>query len=81
MVESSNSSAAGAVLWYRFSYSTGGTRPIRLWRRRWLLSVVCVMQVPAEEELAASLIADNRILLAVTPAKPPTEWSVVGVEA
>jgi hypothetical protein len=28
-----------------------------------------------------SLIADNRIMLAVTPAKPPTEWSVMGVEA
>jgi PPOX class probable F420-dependent enzyme len=39
------------------------------------------MQVPADEELAASLIADNRILLAVTPAEPPTEWSVMGVEA
>jgi PPOX class probable F420-dependent enzyme len=39
------------------------------------------MAVPADEELAASLIADHRILLAVTPAKPPTEWSVVGVEA
>jgi PPOX class probable F420-dependent enzyme len=39
------------------------------------------MTVAADEELAASLIADNRILLAVTPAKPPTEWSVVGVEA
>ena len=39
------------------------------------------MQVPADEELAASLIADNRILLAVTPATPPTEWSVMGVEA
>jgi PPOX class probable F420-dependent enzyme len=39
------------------------------------------MQVPADEELAASLIADNRILLAVTPARPPAEWSVMGVEA
>ena len=39
------------------------------------------MPVPADEEFAASLIADNRVLLAVTPAKPPTEWSVLGVEA
>ena len=39
------------------------------------------MPVPADDELAASLIADNRILLAVTPAKPVTEWSVMGFEA
>jgi PPOX class probable F420-dependent enzyme len=37
--------------------------------------------VGTDEELAASLIADNRILLAVTPTKPPSEWSVLGVEA
>jgi PPOX class probable F420-dependent enzyme len=39
------------------------------------------MSVPDDEELAASLIADNRILLAVTPSQPPSEWSVVGVES
>jgi PPOX class probable F420-dependent enzyme len=39
------------------------------------------MAVGAGEELAAPLIADNRVLLAVTPAKPATEWSVLGVEA
>src|SRR3954452_22207202 len=39
------------------------------------------MQVPAAGALGGSRIADNRILLAVTPAKPPTEWSVMGVEA
>ena len=39
------------------------------------------MAVPPDEELAASLTADHRILLAVTPTKPPAEWSVVGVEA
>jgi PPOX class probable F420-dependent enzyme len=39
------------------------------------------MSVPADEELAASLTADNRVLLAVTPGKPASEWSVVGVEA
>ncbi|MBA3905583.1 MAG: PPOX class F420-dependent oxidoreductase [Pseudonocardiales bacterium] len=39
------------------------------------------LPVPADEELAASLIADHRVLLAVTPAKPPTEWSVMGVQA
>jgi PPOX class probable F420-dependent enzyme len=37
--------------------------------------------VGTDEELAASLTADNRILLAVTPTKPPSEWSVLGVEA
>jgi hypothetical protein len=37
--------------------------------------------VAAEEELAASLVADNRVLLAVTPANPASEWSVLGVEA
>ena len=39
------------------------------------------MPVAADEELAASLIADNRVLLAVTPTKPVSEWSVLGVEA
>lgn len=39
------------------------------------------MAVPADEELEASLIADNRVLLAVTPLKPPAEWSLLGVEA
>ena len=38
-------------------------------------------QVGDDEELTASLVADNRILLAVTPSKPPSEWSVLGVEA
>lgn len=38
------------------------------------------MPVPGDEELAASLVADNRVLLAVTPAKPASEWSVLGVE-
>jgi PPOX class probable F420-dependent enzyme len=37
--------------------------------------------VAADEELAASLVADNRVLLAVTPSKPMTEWSVLGVDA
>jgi hypothetical protein len=39
------------------------------------------VQVGTDEELTASLIADNRILLAVTPTRPITEWSVPGVEA
>jgi hypothetical protein len=33
------------------------------------------------DELAASLVADDRVLLAVTPDKPASEWSVLGVEA
>jgi len=37
--------------------------------------------VAPDEELAASLVADNRVLLAVTPARPVSEWSVLGVEA
>jgi PPOX class probable F420-dependent enzyme len=37
--------------------------------------------VATDKELAASLVADNRVLLAVTPAKPASEWSVLGVEA
>ena len=39
------------------------------------------LPVPADKELSASLVADNRVLLAVTPAKPASEWSVLGVEA
>jgi len=38
-------------------------------------------QVGNDEELTASLVADNRVLLAVTPSKPSSEWSVLGVEA
>jgi PPOX class probable F420-dependent enzyme len=38
------------------------------------------MAVGTDEELAASLIADNRVLLAVTPTKPASGWSVLGVE-
>jgi PPOX class probable F420-dependent enzyme len=39
------------------------------------------MPVGTDEELAASLTADNRVLLAVTPLNPPSEWSVLGVDA
>jgi PPOX class probable F420-dependent enzyme len=37
--------------------------------------------VGTDEELTASLLADNRVLLAVTPTKSASEWSVLGVEA
>lgn len=39
------------------------------------------MAVGTDEELAVSLIADNRILLAVTPTRLVSERSVLGVEA
>lgn len=39
------------------------------------------MTLGPDDELAASLTADNRVLLAVTPAGPATEWSLLGVEA
>ena len=39
------------------------------------------MTMGTDEQLAASLTADNRVLLAVTPIKPPSDWSVLGVEA
>ena len=34
---------------------------------------------PADDELAASLVADDRILLVFTPSAPPSEWTVVGL--
>ena len=37
--------------------------------------------VAADEELAAQLVADNRVLLAVTPSKSMPEWSALGVDA
>jgi PPOX class probable F420-dependent enzyme len=40
------------------------------------------MPIPEDsQELARSLTADNRILLAVTPSRPASEWSVLGLEA
>ncbi len=36
--------------------------------------------VPPDEELAASLIADNRVLLAITPSSPPSAWTTVGLD-
>ncbi|MCL2585877.1 MAG: PPOX class F420-dependent oxidoreductase [Streptosporangiales bacterium] len=35
--------------------------------------------VPADEELASSLVAEDRVLLAITPAGPPSTWSVFGL--
>jgi PPOX class probable F420-dependent enzyme len=34
----------------------------------------------SDEELAAGLIADDRVLLAITPAGPPETWTTVGLD-
>jgi PPOX class probable F420-dependent enzyme len=34
--------------------------------------------VPADEEFAASLTADDRVLLAITPSAPQTAWTLWG---
>lgn len=36
--------------------------------------------VPADDELAAGLIADDRVLLAITPSGPPSTWTTVGLD-
>ncbi len=36
--------------------------------------------VPPDEELAAELIADNRVLLAITPSGAPQTWTAVGLD-
>jgi PPOX class probable F420-dependent enzyme len=35
--------------------------------------------VPSDDRLAAELIADDRVLLAITPSGPPATWTVVGL--
>lgn len=34
----------------------------------------------SDEELAAALIADDRVLLAITPSGPPSTWTTVGLD-
>ena len=34
---------------------------------------------PADDELAADLIADDRVLLVFTPSAPPSAWTTVGL--
>jgi PPOX class probable F420-dependent enzyme len=34
---------------------------------------------PADDELAAQLIADDRVLLVFTPSAPPSAWTVKGL--
>jgi PPOX class probable F420-dependent enzyme len=35
--------------------------------------------IPPDEELAAALIAEDRVLLAFTPSAPPSDWTGVGL--
>jgi PPOX class probable F420-dependent enzyme len=34
----------------------------------------------SDDELAQTLIADDRVLLAITPTAPPSAWTVVGLD-
>jgi PPOX class probable F420-dependent enzyme len=36
--------------------------------------------VPPDAEFAAALIADERVLLTVTPAAPPSTWTTIGLD-
>jgi len=36
--------------------------------------------VPPDEELAAQLIAENRVLLAISPTDPPATWTTIGLD-
>jgi PPOX class probable F420-dependent enzyme len=36
--------------------------------------------VPVDGEFAAELIADDRVLLAITPSGPPSTWTTVGLD-
>ena len=36
--------------------------------------------VPSDDEFAAALIADDRVLLTVTPTTPPSAWTTVGLD-
>jgi PPOX class probable F420-dependent enzyme len=36
--------------------------------------------VPPDGELAAELVADDRVLLAITPAGPPSAWTARGLD-
>jgi PPOX class probable F420-dependent enzyme len=35
---------------------------------------------PSDDVLAADLIADDRVLLAITPTTPPSAWTAVGLD-
>jgi PPOX class probable F420-dependent enzyme len=36
---------------------------------------------PPDEVLAAELIADERVILAITPNAPPSDWTAIGLAA
>jgi PPOX class probable F420-dependent enzyme len=36
--------------------------------------------VGSDEELATALIADDRVLLAITPSGPPETWTTIGLD-
>jgi PPOX class probable F420-dependent enzyme len=36
--------------------------------------------VPPDDTLTAGLIADDRVLLAITPNAPPSDWTAVGLD-
>jgi PPOX class probable F420-dependent enzyme len=36
--------------------------------------------VPADEQFATDLIADNRVLLAITPSTPASTWTTIGLD-
>jgi len=38
------------------------------------------VHVPPDEEFAAALIADNRVLLAITPSGPPSTWTTIELD-
>jgi PPOX class probable F420-dependent enzyme len=38
------------------------------------------VRVPPDEEFAAALIADNRVLLAITPSGAPSTWTTVELD-
>jgi PPOX class probable F420-dependent enzyme len=37
-------------------------------------------EIPSDARLAADLIADDRVLLAITPNTPPSDWTAVGLD-
>jgi len=38
------------------------------------------LQLPPDDEFAAQLVADDRVLLAFTPSGPPSAWTAVGLD-
>jgi PPOX class probable F420-dependent enzyme len=37
-------------------------------------------EIPPDDALAAALIADDRVLLAITPSAPPSAWTTTGLD-